>query len=231
MSVTSSTASVQYTQASPTQGFSVPFYFLAEADIAVVRTRGGSDTLLTITTDYTVSGAGTLPPTGAILMVAGLAGDVVTIYRAGPFTQTYDFTANGPFPAATMTQKVDYLTMLCQQLELAVSRSLRVPNTNAVVAEMTLAQRANNSIGFDGAGNLVFGGGPALTTYAALRAIPTVGVANYITRPVSISIDADNWAAQTWMLIPSTHVDDGSNWLRPVDYNASTNARVWTRTA
>jgi hypothetical protein len=281
MSVTSEQASVQYTQANPDQGFSVPFYFMADADIAVTRTRDGIDEPLVLLTDYTVSGAGTNPPTGAILMDGGLADDVLTIYRAGPLTQTYDFTSNGPFPARTMTQKVDYLTMLCQQLQLSIARSLRVPVSNAEIDEMQLDDRVNGIIGFDEDGNLVFTDlaaftasiqalvdeaqaaatmaaasqaaaaasqaaaiasaaaaaasaaaasaavpGVVLPTYAAVRSIVTAGIStlNNTTRLVSIGGDYE-----VWWFHAGTNADDGANYLRPNDYNASTNAFVYQR--
>jgi len=151
MSLTSGTALVQYTQSAPGQTFSVTFYFLADADIAVVRTRAGVDTTLALTTDYTVAASGTNPPTGSVTVLAGIADDIVTIYRNGALTQGTNFTSNGPFPALTITQKVDYLTMLVQQLELQCLRSLRIPNSNAAskIPEGTLAQRTDAFPHFD----------------------------------------------------------------------------------
>lgn len=78
------------------------------------------DVLQTLTTDYTVSGAGdetggtvtfvTPPPSGT---------DNVRIERDVPDTQATDLPAAGPFPSASIEDALDKLTILIQQVAIA----------------------------------------------------------------------------------------------------------------
>jgi hypothetical protein len=153
MSISSETRRIQYTLSGSGQTLTVPFYFLAPLDLAVVRTSANVDTTLTIVTDYTVANAGN-PSGGTITLVAGTAGDIITIYGIATQTQGTDLTNNGPLPAATLTQMVDRLTILSQQQELTLKRTVRVPVSNGEQTELSKTDRAGSLIAFDGNGNL-----------------------------------------------------------------------------
>ncbi|MEY5100616.1 MAG: hypothetical protein RJA36_3335, partial [Pseudomonadota bacterium] len=58
MTVSSSTNRVQYNTNGTTGPWTVPFYFLEDAHLAVTyTTSAGVETLLTLTTNYSVTGA------------------------------------------------------------------------------------------------------------------------------------------------------------------------------
>lgn len=158
MTVSSSTAKVSYSGNSSTVAFAVNFYFLADAHLKVVsRAADGTETVKTLTTDYTVSGAGN-PSGGTVTMnTAPATGTTLVIARNVPITQLTDYTANDPFPAETHEQALDKLTMEVQQINEAVARAIKLSLSNTMTStEFTVgaAERANKVFSFDAAGEL-----------------------------------------------------------------------------
>lgn len=158
MTVTTATSRIEYAGDGSTTAFSVPFYFLANGDLKVYQ----ADTLKTITTHYTVTGAGN-PAGGTVTFVAapGSSDDVV-IYRDPAITQSTDYVENDPFPAESHETALDRLTMIAQRSRDLLTRAVRLPDSEADAASMTLpekASRLSHVIGFDTLGNL--------TTYTA----------------------------------------------------------------
>jgi hypothetical protein len=152
MTVSSSTAKAgPYAGSGTTGPFSVPFRFLEDSHLRVIRTTTGLDTDLTLTTDYTVSGAGAA--SGTVTLVTALAvGETLTIVRDVPATQEADYVANGPFPAESHEQALDKLTMLVQQNVEELDRTLRLPATTSGVSTELPRPVAGQLIGWDGAG-------------------------------------------------------------------------------
>ena len=69
MTVSTTTSKVSYSGNGSTTAFSVGFYFLANSHLKViVRASDGTETVKTLTTDYTVSGAGN-PSGGTVTML------------------------------------------------------------------------------------------------------------------------------------------------------------------
>lgn len=137
--------------ASGTGPYSFNFEILAAGDIAVYK----DDTLLTLTTDYTVTintnGTGyvtlTATPVGATQIA--IVGDR-TIQR------TSDFTTGGDLFATSLNDELDSLTIFAQQNAEGVSRALVAPQTDPTTINMTLprkADRANKYLAFDADGN------------------------------------------------------------------------------
>jgi hypothetical protein len=126
MTVSSSTSRIEYTGDAVTTAFSFPYYFLANGDLKVYL----DGVLQTITTHYTVSGAGVGAGGTVTFVTAPPNGDVVVIYREVAITQSVDYTPNDPFPANTHEQALDRLTMIAQQLDEEVGRSLSLPSTS-----------------------------------------------------------------------------------------------------
>lgn len=157
MSISAETARSQYTLTSLGQTLAISWFFLSAADLKVVKTVSGVDTVLELTTHYSVTGAGNEAGGSITLESAAAAiGNVITIYRNGSQVQPLDMAYNSQFPAESVEQAYDRLTMLVQQLWLYVQRSLRIPVSNAAVSEMTKADRANSIVGFDSNGDLEF---------------------------------------------------------------------------
>lgn len=167
MSISLQTARSQFTLASKPETLTIPWYYLAAGDLKVVRTRSGVDTDATLSTHYTVAGAGN-EAGGSVTVLNNsfwTVGDTVTVHRAGQLVQPTEFPANGQFPSASAEAQADRLTMLLQQLALELKRSVRFPTTQGEVATVVgaAADRANKFLGFDGSGVLALlaGGGAA----------------------------------------------------------------------
>lgn len=151
MTVTTTSSRISYAGNGSTTAFSVPFYFLAAADLVVIRTTtAGVQTTLVLNTDYTVSGAG-VPSGGTVTCTAAPAlGQSLVIFRAPAETQTTDYQPNDPFPAETHERALDKLTMIAQRLKDLISRSLTLSDGDTSSASTQLPSPASNQlIGWD----------------------------------------------------------------------------------
>jgi hypothetical protein len=159
-----------YAGAGTTGPFTVGFRFLADTHLRVIKTSIDSiDTDLTLTTDYSVTGAGGL--TGTVTLVIALAvGESLTIIRNVPFVQDADYVDNDAFPAESHEQALDLLTMQTQQIKEAQDRALALPPTvsGSISTELPLPV-PNNIISWnlagDGLANLDPAGLAGIVTY------------------------------------------------------------------
>lgn len=204
MSLTSEQALIQYTQSVPGEAFSVPFYFLAAADLAVVRIRSGVSATLVIVTDYTVTNAGTNPSSAVVTMVAGLAADTVTIYRNAQELQPTNFANLAPLLPTTLTKCLDRLTMFVQQLTLATSRSFRFANTAAVVAPLNIDLYKGKVLGFDS------NGVPTPVTNGGGGGGGTFGEASISTGALTVAVTFATAFATTPKVVVSVQMPDSS---------------------
>ena len=118
MTISSSTATASYTGNGTTQIFTVPFYFLVDTDVKVSKkvAATGAISVLTLNSDYTLSGAGNQAGGSATLVTAPASGDTVFIERNVDAVQETAYPDNGIFPAASHEKALDRLTMLVQQV-------------------------------------------------------------------------------------------------------------------
>lgn len=126
MTVSTTATRVTYTGNASTTAFAVPFKFLANSDLVVVLrvTATAVDTVKSISTHYTVTGAG-LPSGGTVTFsTPPAATDTVIIYNNTPLTQTVDYVSGDAFPAETHEQALDKLT-LQQQRTRALAEPLK----------------------------------------------------------------------------------------------------------
>lgn len=139
--------------ASGTGPYNFTFEILANTDIAVYR----DDTLLTLTTDYTVTinanGTGyvtlTATPTGATQ---------IAIVGNRTISRTTDFVTGGDFFANTLNDELDQQTIFAQQNAEGLSRALTAPQTDPTSINMVLPGRtirASKYLAFDANGNPV----------------------------------------------------------------------------
>lgn len=151
MTVSTTTSRVEYSGNGSTTVFSVPFYFLANGDLKVYQ----AGTLKTITTHYSVSGAG-VPAGGTVTFVTAPAnGDDVVIFRDPAITQQVDYAPNDPFPAETHEQALDRLTMIAQRGRDLLDRSVRIPDGEAGEPSLevpALASRINKTFYWNASG-------------------------------------------------------------------------------
>ena len=111
--------------------FTVPFRFLADADLVVlVRVNGTEvDTTKTLDTDYSVSGEGAAAGgTVTFLIEDGepQTGETLTIYGNPAMTQLVDYIAGGVFPAESHEEALDRMTLQGKRSRELVERTPRL---------------------------------------------------------------------------------------------------------
>jgi len=160
MTVSSTTVKNSYSGNSSTTAFAYTFKIFADTDLQVIiRSSTGTETVKTLTTHYTVSGAGDSSG-GNVTFTSGntpATGETVVIRRAVPQTQAIDYIANDPFPAESHEEGLDRATMTTQQMQEELDRSFKVSRTNTITSsEFTdsATDRASKALGFDSEGNL-----------------------------------------------------------------------------
>lgn len=137
--------------ASGTGPYAFTFEILANTDIAVYK----DDTLLTLTTDYTVTIA--TNGTGSITLTASPTGATqIAIVGNRTIKRTTDFVTGGDFFANTVNDELDQQTIFAQQNAEGLARALQAPQTDPTTINMTLprkADRANKYLAFDANGD------------------------------------------------------------------------------
>ena len=160
MTISSTTVKNSYSGDGSTTTFSYTFKIFQDSDIQVIiRSANGTETTKTITTHYTVTGAGNSGG-GSVIFTSGnipTSTQTVVLRRNIPQTQSIDYIANDPFPAESHEEGLDRATMAIQQLQEEVTRSLKLSKTNTMTStEFTVgaSDRANKILAFDTNGEL-----------------------------------------------------------------------------
>ena len=160
MTISSTTVKNSYSGDGSTSAFSYTFKIFANSDLQVIiRSSTGAETVKTITTHYTVSGAGDANG-GSVTFTSGnipASGETVVIRRAVPQTQSIDYIANDPFPAESHEDGLDCSMMTIQQMQEELDRSIKLSRTNTITStEFTVGatDRANKVLSFDSSGEL-----------------------------------------------------------------------------
>ena len=143
-----------------TTNFAYQFKILQDSDLTVIiRSSTGTETTKSLSTHYTVAGAGDASG-GSITFTTGntpASGETVVIRRNVPQTQAIDYIANDPFPAETHEEGLDRATMVAQQVSEEADRSIKLSRTNTMTStEFTVGatDRANKILAFDSTGEL-----------------------------------------------------------------------------
>ena len=131
MTISTTTSRVSYGGNSVTKIFAVPFRFLRNGDLVVeLVDAAGAVTTHVLNTDYTVTGAD-LDAGGTVTMITPPAsGERLVIRRVVEATQETDYISGDPFPAESHERALDRLTMLVQQNQEALTRTLQLPPTS-----------------------------------------------------------------------------------------------------
>lgn len=160
MTISSTTVRNSYSGDGTTDTFTYNFKIFQDSDIQVIiRSANGTETIKTITTHYTVTGAG-VATGGTVIFTAGnipTNTQTVVLRRNIPQLQEIDYIANDPFPAESHEEGLDRATMAIQQIQEEVTRSLKLSRTNTMTStEFTVgaAARANKILAFDANGEL-----------------------------------------------------------------------------
>lgn len=196
--------------ASGTGPYNFTFEILANTDIAVYR----DDSLLTLTTDYTVTintnGTGyvtlTATPTGATQ---------IAIVGNRTIQRTTDFVTGGDFFANTVNDEMDQQTIFAQQNAEGLGRALIAPQTDPTTINMTLPRatlRAGKTLAFDSNGNPSLG-----DTLGTNRGNWASGVLYYVRDIVKDTSNNNIWQCIT------QHTSSGS---QPI--NTNTDSAKWS---
>jgi hypothetical protein len=174
---------------SGTGPYAFTFEILVATDIEVYK----GDTLLTLTTDYTV----TINPngTGEVTLVATAGTDNITIVGARTIQRTTDFVTGGDLFANSLNTELDSLTIFAQQNSEGIDRSLRAPETDPTTIDMVLpraADRAGKFLSFDNNGNPVPGAVPPELASVNAIAAEITAVAAIDTEVAAVAGNATN---------------------------------------
>ena len=200
-----------------TTNFAYQFKILQDSDLTVIiRSSTGTETTKSLSTHYTVAGAGDASG-GSITFTSGntpASGETVVIRRNVPQTQAIDYIANDPFPAETHEEGLDRATMVAQQVSEEADRSIKLSRTNTMTStEFTVGatDRANKILSFDSAGELAVaselgsfkGNWSASTSYAVRDMVKDTSTNNIFmantahtssgSQPLTSNTDAAKW--------------------------------------
>jgi hypothetical protein len=196
MSISSTQGPIAYTITALPQTLTVTFPFNVAADLGV----SDGATLLTLASDYTVSGGGyngaNQLQTGSLTVVSGGAGsvaigDVVTIYRKISPVQQTSFASTGLLTPLMIEQDDDKLTTLVQEI---LSQSYNpFPPAGAIFSTSSGSQTLSGTVGEIFLGWITAETGGIKTSIDSLNVvgIPTLQLPLIIV--VSIGDDMEYW--------------------------------------
>lgn len=149
------TRRVVYTGSAGVGPYSFSFEILANTDIAVYK----NSTLLTLTTDYTVTinsnGTGSVT-----LVVAATSAQNITLVGNRAIERATDFVTGGDLFANSLNDEFDSLVIFSQQTDEKAERGLKAPVTDPTDINMVLpskTSRAGKTLAFDSLGNPTVG--------------------------------------------------------------------------
>ena len=132
---------IQFTGNTGLGPFAFTFNILADSDIVVYK----NDTLLTLTTDYTITtsadGTGSVTLTGSgngTALVYVLIS--ITIVGGRQLARTTDFVTAGDLLASSLNEQLDSNVIMVQQLDEKIERTLRIDQSD-VTADMVLPKK------------------------------------------------------------------------------------------
>lgn len=137
--------------------FEYPFKIWDKTWLQVVKTdtTDGSETVLTVDVDYTVSGAGDEAGGDVTLLIAAPSSDFkITVERVPPLKQQASYTETDKFPAKTHEYALDKIVMMCQYLKSLVDRALKVDVTEA--SDIVFPALSIGYLYCDGSGDLTW---------------------------------------------------------------------------
>ena len=136
MTVSTTSSRIAYNGNGATLVFAFPYLFLADTDLDVYV----DGVQKTLTTDYTVTGAGADAGGNVTMLVApGVGTGNVVIVRDPDLLQSTDLPPNDPFPANSVERMSDKLTLIVQRLRDLIDRAFRLADTDVSGASTAIA--------------------------------------------------------------------------------------------
>lgn len=133
--------------------FPYTFRILDESHLKVLlRDSDGNETVLTLTTHYTVDGVGEDEGGNVTTVATYASGYTLIILRNVPVEQLTDYVENDPFAADSHEDALDKATMILQQLKEEQGRCFKVPLSSPISgSDLELNPVASMAIGWDAA--------------------------------------------------------------------------------
>lgn len=133
MTVSSTTSRVSYSTNGSTTLFQFPYYFLEDEDLEVVLKNNstGAETILVLTTNYTVTGAGNAAGGSITTLSTYASGYTLSIFRNPQVVQETDLEENDSLPAESLEKALDKLTMIAQRHDDLLERSVTLSDGTA----------------------------------------------------------------------------------------------------
>lgn len=200
MTVASSTSkSGPYACNGVTTVFALGFACLAPTDLSVVRTdTNAADTTLTLTTDYLVSlnGDQVNNPGGTITLVSAPAtGYYITLLRNVQMTQGTQLPNQGGWYPKVVENALDKLTMIVQQLQEKLSRSVTLGVTQtdptALINSVTTSANAASASATAAAGSASAAAASAVLSQNQV-ALATTQASNAATSAIAADASAQS---------------------------------------
>lgn len=216
MSISSTTSVIRYTGNNTTPTYSYTFKIFEEGDLLVTSMNTSNvETVLALTTDYTVSGEGDSGG-GSITLVAGnlATGYILTIRRVNDIVQETDIRNQGAYYPAVVEDQLDKLVMIDQQQQNEIDRSPKLPESTAIAdfdvtlpTDMTDNPDATIVINATGDG---FSIGPTTSTIAGATASAAAAAASAVDASEHVTT-ASRWAKYTagTVIDADTLIDSG----------------------
>jgi hypothetical protein len=196
MTVSSTVYKADSTGNGVTTEFTIPFDLQDESQVLVTKvSAAGVETILVLNTDYTVSGIGTA--SRKITLTTALpTGERVIRSPNISLTQSVDYVEGDDFPAETHEAAIDKLTLICQQLQEQLNRTVKLDISDAVDIDalitnvQTVAENLTNL-------NIVAGIDTEITAVAGIEsAVSTLAaISSEISAVSAVSSDVADVAA------------------------------------
>jgi len=140
MTISSTVNRVSYSGNGSTTAFSFGYLFFSNADLKVILVVNstGAETTKTITTHYTITGAGDASGGTVTMGTAPASGETLVIIREVGLTQGLDLVENDAFPSDLVEQELDRATMMAQQINTEVDRSFKLSDGDTSGVDTTL---------------------------------------------------------------------------------------------
>lgn len=191
MTISTTTNRISYSGNGSTTSFATGFKFFASSDLTVILVTDstGAEATQTITTNYTVSGAGNDSGGTVTMVTAPAIGETLVIVREQPYTQGLDLVENDPFPSDSVEETLDKTVIMAQQNNDAIIRSLRLSDGFTASFDITLPTNlstANATLIVNSAGD-GFDMGPTTTEIANAESNATAASASASAASTSAS--------------------------------------------
>lgn len=153
------------------QDIAVNFQFYVASDLIVIHTDQATlvDTVLSISTHYTITGGSGSTGTVTILDTSAVAtGDTITVFRRIPYTQTFEPEEGGLLSAAALEQRFDRTVIQILQLKAQIDRCLRLGETSQQPDAGDIKDLTSKFLAFDA--------NDQLTGYTAAQMLTLIGI-------------------------------------------------------